>query len=323
MENASKALTMAANLLLAVIILSLIMYFYNELRKIPLEEDLAKVVEQAQEFNKQYEVYDKRIMYGVDVISAINKAISNNEKYVQGSWLSGQLSEKEFAIDIVVVLASPLEENITIRAYNGNDEMEYTSGQGPSDPAYSNLTFADLLGDTPGDIKVSPAFQVPSTEYTNIYVTPKSSWNDSTFRLKTHQIDVRKTVNPKEKELSDRLVYHLLPGGEYSKDAIAEDAVYLKYLVSAISTFTESNGQTVYNKEEVTTPSGEKFIDINNPTGWSSMTWRPAVIDLKNRKFKCAAVDENGKMTGEPGVVYSDLTGAITKLMFIEYELKD
>ena len=322
MENASKALTMAANLLLAVIILSLVMYFYNELRTLPMEEDLAKAVEQAQEFNKQYEVYDKRIMYGVDVISAVNKAISNNNKYVQGSWLSGQLSQTEFAIDIVVVLAKPLEEKVIVRGYNADKEMEFTTNQGPTDPAYNNATFGDLLGDTAGDLKVSPAFKVPSTNYTKIYTTPRSTWDDATFSLKTHQIEVKKTVNSTEKELGDRLVYHLMPGGEYSKDAIAREDVYLKYLVSAISVFTESNGQTVYNKEEVTTATGQTFIDINKDSGWSSMTWRPAVIDLKNRKFKCAGVDENGKLTGEPGVVYNEETGAITKLMFIEYDLK-
>ena len=51
MENASKALTMAANLLLAVIILSLVMYFYNELRTLPMEEDLAKAADKMLKFN--------------------------------------------------------------------------------------------------------------------------------------------------------------------------------------------------------------------------------------------------------------------------------
>lgn len=320
MENASKALTMAANLLLAVIILSLIMYFYNELRRIPLEEDLAVAVEQAQEFNKQFEVYDKKIMYGVDVISAVNKAISNNEKYIEGSWLSGQLSQTEFAIDVEVILAEPLKETVTMRAYNGNTEMDFVTNQGPTSPTYSGLTFAHLLGDTPGDIKVSPAFRVPSMNYTKIYSTPTNSWDTSQFALKTHSIGIRETVNPKEKVLADRIVYNLLPGGEYTKEAIAEDEVYLKYLVSAISTFTESNGQTVYNKQYV---NGTENIDITMNSGWSSMTWKPAIIDLKNRKFRCAGVDENGKINGEPGVVYSTSTGAIVKLTFIEYELKD
>ena len=54
MENASKALVIAGNVLLAVMILSLIMYFYNTWRRLPLEEEAALLVEQSQEFNNQY-----------------------------------------------------------------------------------------------------------------------------------------------------------------------------------------------------------------------------------------------------------------------------
>ena len=55
-------------------------------------------------------------MYGVDVISALNKANNNNEKYIVGSFLSGDLSGEEFIIDIIVTLKSttPLQDTITV-----------------------------------------------------------------------------------------------------------------------------------------------------------------------------------------------------------------
>ena len=59
MENATKALSIAANILLAVMILSVIMYMYNKIRVHPIEQEQALLIEQAEEFNRQFEVYDK------------------------------------------------------------------------------------------------------------------------------------------------------------------------------------------------------------------------------------------------------------------------
>ena len=50
----------------------------------PEAQDELKVTEQTAAFNKEYEVYQKSAMYGVNVISCLNKAKSNNEKYIEG-----------------------------------------------------------------------------------------------------------------------------------------------------------------------------------------------------------------------------------------------
>ena len=116
MENATKALIIVANLMLAVIILSVVVYFFENMSILPTEEERVKKTEQARKFNLEYEVYDKKLMYGVDVISALNKANNNNEKYIVGSFLSGDLSGEEFIIDIIVTLKSttPLQDTITV-----------------------------------------------------------------------------------------------------------------------------------------------------------------------------------------------------------------
>ena len=320
MENASKALSMVANLLLAVIILSLVLYFYNLIRTLPIEEESQKIIEQAQEFNKQFEVYDKRIMYGVDVVSALNKAISNNEKYITGSWLSGALSPTEFGIDIVVVLKetetgygkSPLKEEIVVKYYDIDEygkyiEKEYTNDKGPS----GGLSFSDLLS-----FNTSPKFLVPSNEYMKLYGDTIKSW--SNIELKTQEIQLDNTLPDEENAYKgDRYMFSLFPDGEINKPAIADDDIYLKYLCEGLSTFTSSSGQTVYNKQYA---PGTNTINIKNG-GWSSLTWTPAITDLKTRKFRCEAVDENGKPNGEPGIEYNEKTGAICKITFVEYGL--
>ena len=83
MENASKALTIAASTLLGVMILVVIVYFFNNISAWPKQQDDMETAEQIAKFNKEYEVYDKKMMYGVDVIYCLNKDKSNYEKYVE------------------------------------------------------------------------------------------------------------------------------------------------------------------------------------------------------------------------------------------------
>lgn len=87
MENAAKALTIAGGVLLAVIILALLVYTIGRMSSIPKQQEYAQEIEQLSKFNQQFEVYDKSLMYGVDVVSCLNKVIDNNsksEKYYDG-----------------------------------------------------------------------------------------------------------------------------------------------------------------------------------------------------------------------------------------------
>ena len=78
MENASKALLIAGGILLAMIILSLIVLVdssISDMRRTQVNQQLS---DELNAFNAQYEAYNKKIMYGTDVISVINKAADNN-----------------------------------------------------------------------------------------------------------------------------------------------------------------------------------------------------------------------------------------------------
>ena len=66
MENATKALEMAAGVLLGVIILAVIVYFFGSISLWPQEQDDIQTAEQLSDFNLEYEVYDKKAM---DVVS--------------------------------------------------------------------------------------------------------------------------------------------------------------------------------------------------------------------------------------------------------------
>lgn len=322
MENAAKALTIAGNVLLAVMILSLVVYFYNTWRRIPLEEEAALLVEQAAEFNKQYEVFDKKIMYGVDVLSCVNKAISNNEKYVSGGgWLSGALSPTEFAIEVEVILKEPLQEQIDVYYYQYSTTTNFDASTNTTtyDSSYkeqkefsdrgskgaSSISFEDLAGLS----TTRPKFKIPSDDYvTHMYdESTLTDWDD--VKLKTQTIDLVTDLGAFEDTVGSYYRYTLLHG-DYNKSVIDDDNVFLKKLIETISTFTTSDSQLIYNNDDSTL------------TKWSKMEWVPAVSAFKNRKFRCEGIDETtGRPNGTPGIQYNEETGAINKLTFVEYSI--
>ncbi len=81
MENASKALMIAGGVLIAVIIITLLVYMFSSMSNIFKSEDEIKKVEEIEAYNKEYESYNKKLLRGADIISLLNKAISNNKKY--------------------------------------------------------------------------------------------------------------------------------------------------------------------------------------------------------------------------------------------------
>lgn len=81
MENASKALIIAGGVLIALIIITMFLIMYNRISNIQKEQEEQTKIEQLATFNAEYEAYDKKLMYGVDVITLINKVAENNKKY--------------------------------------------------------------------------------------------------------------------------------------------------------------------------------------------------------------------------------------------------
>lgn len=81
MENASKALLIAGGVLIALIIITMFILIFNRMASIQEEQAERTELEQLAAFNSEFEAYNKQIMYGVDVITLINKVEENNKKY--------------------------------------------------------------------------------------------------------------------------------------------------------------------------------------------------------------------------------------------------
>lgn len=74
MENASKALLIAGGILLAVLVLSLLGLLLSNISSNQLAQEKRLEAEQLQEFNQRYESYNKKALFGVDIITLQNLA---------------------------------------------------------------------------------------------------------------------------------------------------------------------------------------------------------------------------------------------------------
>lgn len=81
MENATKALGMAAGVLIAIMTIALIYTLVSEISETQQQDELLLKAEQTAQFNKSYESYEKSLLRGTEVISVANKVIDNNRRY--------------------------------------------------------------------------------------------------------------------------------------------------------------------------------------------------------------------------------------------------
>lgn len=281
MEHANIAFLMVAGMLFAIMIMSLIAFVFSSLTVLPNEEDARIHAEQAAAFNEEYLAYDKKIMYGTDVISVLNKAYSNNEKYVLEKFVTGGGYNTDFIIDIQVKIKSALQEEMKIMY------VEQTA---------TGVTERDYIGDQEGPYKTQDSeslylakekFTEPKAKYQEI-IYRSSGWGSLEF--KTQTIDTK----------VDAGVYHLLGTDteEPDPDHYTNDQLNANNTLKQLLSQSTVMQQTIKNRDD----------DTFKPLGWSQAIWKPAIYDLKTRKFKC-----KGNET-----VFSEKTGRIVKMVFEE-----
>lgn len=121
MENATKALTMAGGVLIAIMVIAALVYASGTLQVIPRAQDESTAVRQLSLFNQQYESYVREALYGTDLVSLLNKAIDNNNRY-------NVSSEERMYINIKFELLTNVDETtIKYKKYIANGKEVVTS----------------------------------------------------------------------------------------------------------------------------------------------------------------------------------------------------
>lgn len=118
MENASKALLIAAGIMIGLIVLTMIVYAHSQVSSYYKSKELALEGEQLANFNKRFIGYNRADVRGSDLISLINKIIDYN------------VDDMNFVNDekIEISITIPNDDNAKLFYYN-YDKYYNTAGK--------------------------------------------------------------------------------------------------------------------------------------------------------------------------------------------------
>ena len=152
MENASKFLLIAGGILLGMITISIFYFMFSQMSEYQNTAQIDYTQEELIAYNQGFESYNKKLMYGSDVISVINKAVDNNTRYD-----IVKEPTNEYYMDISVKLKEPLYMRIDTYTRNSN---------GTYDKEGTRTKTIFKAGSTRQDLK---SFQISNAEeYENI-----------------------------------------------------------------------------------------------------------------------------------------------------------
>lgn len=141
MENASKALMIAGGVLITIIIVSVLVFAFDQFKSLPKTQEEIKQAEQLEQFNKKYESYNKKNMYGADVVSVINMANNNNE--------STNANDEKYWITVTVKLKNKIERKLRMFYYDSekNKNFEAYNVDGTTYPKTLDERLNNIEGD--------------------------------------------------------------------------------------------------------------------------------------------------------------------------------
>ena len=213
-SSLSKALIMVAGVLLAMLVIAFITVSFNRIGEWATTSDEELSTEQKEEFNKEFEVYDKSLMYGVDFISCLNKAKSNNDK-INNKF--GESIDASYEVKVTVYLLGEnnkveLSESLEV-SHLSNDGIEIAyQNSGPENaPSLGDLNFKflntaydELSGTFGKNYKLKSKMDSSVTIANPLVLTKDSTESDDIIKLLSAADAISQTVkNPDYKTRND------------------------------------------------------------------------------------------------------------------------
>ena len=81
MENATKALIIAGGMLIAMLITSLLVWGFGQIRSVQQEQADQDVIQEITDFNERFEAYNRTTVRGYQMISLANLVYDTNARY--------------------------------------------------------------------------------------------------------------------------------------------------------------------------------------------------------------------------------------------------
>lgn len=101
MENASKAIVIAGGVLISICVISVFYFMFRQIGGTVEITQPKTAQKELNDFNKGFEAYNKKLMYGADIISVLNKAIDNNRKYKIEYGKAEDLMDLDYYVNII------------------------------------------------------------------------------------------------------------------------------------------------------------------------------------------------------------------------------
>lgn len=129
MENASKALIMAGGMILAIMIISLLVYAWSLFSKYQSSQDDLADIEDTAKFNEQFTNYDRKDVQGYELLSLVNKVIDYN--YRKSNDAAAKSDDKYRPITVVINLGdvskrTKFSKDGTLKLFTGSGNLVYT-----------------------------------------------------------------------------------------------------------------------------------------------------------------------------------------------------
>ena len=131
MENASKALLMAAGVLISLVITGAFMLMMSTLTDYQEKSYQSKADAQTVDFNNQYVTYDRENVRGSDMVSLMNKIIDYNSRKEDQGYTP---------MEIEMEISSSIREDLT---YDGTQRLVFSN-------RYDEDTIDDIVGQPEG-----------------------------------------------------------------------------------------------------------------------------------------------------------------------------
>lgn len=122
MENASKALLMAGEVLISIIIISALLLMFNGVSSYQQVSKQNEKEAEVIQFNNDYEAYNRKDVRGNDVYTLINRIVDYNRRRSTAG--TGEKDEGQY------YAYTPITIKISFKADNGKTEKELTAPDG-------------------------------------------------------------------------------------------------------------------------------------------------------------------------------------------------
>ncbi len=235
MENAAKALIMAASVLIAIVIISAFILMMSNLTSYQESSYQSNLSAQIAEFNNQFVTYDRSDIRGSDMISLMNRVSDYNARYADSEGFT--------------------EMQITIKMNGYNDELAFdgtnriiTQSEYTQDNIYlivgqPNLTTVNGLGSVSSEVSSGPIRTIEN-KYQQKYCNQLSSEISNIKSI----VDSSGTTTEKNETFDEEKI---LPNSASSYGGISviyEDALKYYEYIQFKRAYFDCKGEPEYDK---------------------------------------------------------------------------